>query len=253
MFQKENNALLLPWPGLLLDKICWVGAHLIKFGDLKESISTDFCGCYPHMWSKGMHLNAHLKDWQCMHFCIDVTPKEVILKRDIRNLVTADDWVHCEIRKTIYDLKESGKLANTQLKQLLQASDYYPYHLTAGLCGHAHHPIALSLVNNNFGVKHINKADAAHFCCILSANYRMIADWTGGCYLSMALKWDYNLIHAGQSVQLSMPGYVKDALTFFKNILNKQTFLPHQTRPQSLENTSRWYPSSASLLLQTSK
>ena len=63
-------------------------------------------------------LDAHLKDHQCVRFRIDMTPEEVILDCDLRNLVNEDSWVHCEIRKAICGLKESGKLANTQLKNI---------------------------------------------------------------------------------------------------------------------------------------
>ena len=54
----------------------------------------------------------------------------------------------------------------------------------------------------------------------------MKTDWTGEYYLGMTLKWDYNKIHNDRSVCLSMPGYVRDALTQFQHTYTKNTFAP---------------------------
>ena len=62
-----------------------------------------------------MYLNTPLKDFQYMRFKIDLIPEEVIEEYNLRNKVDKDGWPYCEIRKIIYGLKESDKLANIQL------------------------------------------------------------------------------------------------------------------------------------------
>ena len=52
-----------------------------------------------------------------MQFNINLVPQEVIDHYNLQNKVTEDGWVYCEIRKAIYGLKESGKLANIKLQK----------------------------------------------------------------------------------------------------------------------------------------
>ena len=66
-----------------------------------------------------VHLNTHLKDCQHMKFRLDVVPQETIDQCKLLNVVDKDSWVCCEIRKAVCGLKESGKLANMQLKKSL--------------------------------------------------------------------------------------------------------------------------------------
>jgi hypothetical protein len=46
---------------------------------------------------------------------------------------------------------------------------------------------------------------------ILTAKYKMTTDWTGNLYVGITLQWDY--LH--QTVDMSMPGYVANALQQF--------------------------------------
>jgi hypothetical protein len=39
-------------------------------------------------------------------------------------------------------------------------------------------------------------------------HYTVLKYWTGGLYCGISLKWDYSNTH----VDLSMPGYIKDAM-----------------------------------------
>ena len=62
-----------------------------------------------------MYLNTPLQEYQYMGFNINMIPQEVIDHYGLQNKATNDGWVYCEIRKAIYGLKESGKLANIKL------------------------------------------------------------------------------------------------------------------------------------------
>ena len=134
-----------------------------------------------------------------------------------------DGWAFREIRKAIYGLKESGKLANIQLNKVFADTDYYPCRFTHGLYHHTHGPIAFSLVVDDFGVEYTHKRDAEHLLSILSAKYPMKSDWTGEHYLGMTLKWTYARTHKDRNVQLSMSGYVHDSLILFGHLLTTPT------------------------------
>ena len=171
-----------------------------------------------------MYLNTPLRDFQYMRFHMDIIPPEVITEYNLADKVDPDGWVYCEIRRAIYGLKESGRLANDQLKTVLAAADYHPCRFTHGLFTHRTRPISFSLVVDDFGVKYVNKADALHLEKILSAAYPIKTDWTGEYYLGMTLKWDYNISHANRNVTLSMPNYVADALIHFQHIRTSGTY-----------------------------
>ena len=60
--------------------------------------------------------------------------------------------VYFEIRRSIYGLPQTGKLANTALKHLAPYR-YFEVAHTPGLWRHINRPIAFSLVVDDFGVK----------------------------------------------------------------------------------------------------
>ena len=99
-----------------------------------------------------MYLNTPLKDFQYMRFHIDIIPEEVITEYSLRDKVDNAGWLYCEIRKAIYGLKESGLLANIQLRKVLAARGYFPCAFTQGLFKHVTRPINFSLVVDDFGV-----------------------------------------------------------------------------------------------------
>ena len=85
--------------------------------------------------------------------------------------------------------------------------------------------IVFSLVVDNFGVKYINKKDADHLIMTLQKKYPIKMNWNGDYYLGMTLEWNYHKIHSERNIQLSMSGYVKEALIEFKYHFIKQQFL----------------------------
>ena len=62
-----------------------------------------------------------------------------------------------EIRKAIYGLPQAGVLANKLLKKRLASAEYYEMPHTPGLWKHVSHPIAFTLVVDDFGVKYVGK------------------------------------------------------------------------------------------------
>jgi hypothetical protein len=70
------------------------------------------------------------------------------------------------------------------------------------------HPIHFTLVVDDFGVQYVRQEHAQHLIDALENEYTVSKDWNGGLYCVINLKWDY----AQTNVDLSTPGYIKDAL-----------------------------------------
>jgi hypothetical protein len=85
-------------------------------------------------------------------------------------------------------------------------------------------PIQFTLVVDDFGVQYVGAEHAHHIIAALETDYTVSKDWTGGLYCGIALNWDY----ANKHVDLSMPGYIKDALHKFQHPLPKHPqYAPH--------------------------
>ena len=169
-----------------------------------------------------MYLNTPLQEYQYMQFNISMVPQEMIDHYDLQSKVTGDGWLYWKKRKAIYGLKESEKLANIEPQTVLASEGYKPCHFTHGLYKQEKRNISFSLVVDDFGVRYIDKQDADHLITTLQKKYPIKMKWVGDYYLGMTLEWDYNKIHSKQNVQLSMPGYVKEALIKFKHHFVKQ-------------------------------
>ena len=126
-----------------------------------------------------MYLNTPLQEYQYMRFNINMIPQEVIDHYGLQNKATNDRWVYCEIRKAIYGLKESGKLANIELQAVLATSGYKPCCFTHGLYKHETQNTTFSLAVDGFGVKYTNKRDADHLIMTLQKKYPIKMNWIG--------------------------------------------------------------------------
>ena len=105
----------------------------------------------------------------------------------------------------MYGLKQSGTLANKELKMVLAKAGYFPSQHTVGLFVHKTRPISFTLVVNDFGVKYVNKADVLHLEKTISDYYPMKSDWKGDQYIGINLNWDY----PKSTIKLSVKGYFK--------------------------------------------
>jgi hypothetical protein len=74
-------------------------------------------------------------------------------------------------------------------------------------------PINFALVVNDFGVKYVGEENAQHLLGTARQYYKCSCDWKGERYCGPTIKWDYK----GQKVHLSMPGYMRKALTHFQH------------------------------------
>jgi hypothetical protein len=117
------------------------------------------------------YIQNYLKDYQYMRFHIGMIPQEIIDGYNLNDIMEADGWCYVEIHKAMYGIKESGFIANQELKVVLAKQGYIPSKLTTGLFTHKTRSIAFSLVVDDFGVKYERKEDMDHLVMTLSDRY----------------------------------------------------------------------------------
>jgi endonuclease I len=61
---------------------------------------------------------------------------------------------------------------------------------------------------DGLGVKYSGREHAEHLIECIKKNYNISSDWKGSAYCGLTLEWDYKK----RTVDLSMPGYIKEAL-----------------------------------------
>ena len=96
-----------------------------------------------------------------------------------------------------------------------------------GLWTHKTRPIQFTLVVDDFGVKYVGQEHANHLKKVLEQHYKVTADWNGGRYIGIHLRWDYQK----REVHLHMPGYVKNALKQLGHIKTKNQNQPFPHTP----------------------
>lgn len=144
--------------------------------------------------------------------------------RDLYNLhnkIHADGYVYCEIQLGMYGLKQAAILAYNLIKERLEPAGYYPIKESNGLWKHKTKKTMFALCVDDFGVKYFNKEDAQHLIDTLDAHYDLTVDWTGHNYCGLTLDWNYSEGY----VDVSIPGYIVDALKKFQHI--KSTRIQH--------------------------
>jgi hypothetical protein len=70
---------------------------------------------------------------------------------------------------------------------------------------------------DDYGVKCIKKEDFDHLIASIKGMYALTEDWTGNLYCGIALNLDYN----DQTVNITMPGYVKRTLQEYNRMVSK--------------------------------
>ena len=154
-------------------------------------------------------------------------PDEIITEYSLRNKVHRDGSIYIEIQKGMYGLPQAGMLANKLLKRRLAEHGYYEVRHTPGYWRHVWRPIDFTLVVDDFGVGYDGNEHALHLLQTLRLYYEAVSvDWTGTLYCGITLKWDY----LNRTCELSMPGYVEQALQKFNHDIScipKTTDAPH--------------------------
>jgi hypothetical protein len=129
----------------------------------------------------------------------------------------------------MYGLLQAGILANKLLKQQLEPHSYHECTHTPCLWKYKNHKLMFALVVDDFGFQFSNVTHAQHLLAALKQDYEAVTvDWTSSLFCGITLTWDYT----NRTMNLSMPGYVTNALTKFNFPPNvKPEHQPHQHQP----------------------
>jgi hypothetical protein len=168
---------------------------------------------------KDFYLGTPLDRYEYMRIAAKDIPECIMLQYELHDLVE-NGYVHVEIRKGMYGLKQAGLLANERLQDHLLQHGFKQATHTPGLFSHVTRPIRFTLIVDDFGTKYIGREHAEYLMAVLEKLYVITHDWSGTLYCGLTLKWDYDK----RAVEVSMPGYVAKALSRFQT--------PVPTRPQ---------------------
>ena len=112
------------------------------------------------------------------------------------------------IDKTMYGLKEAGKLSNTRGVNLLSSFGFFET-TTPCLFKHVSRDIVFVLVVDDFGVKYHNRVDFDYLVSCLTSLYHVKAHPTGSKFLGFHLQHD----RTARTLSVSYPGYIQTLLT----------------------------------------
>jgi hypothetical protein len=176
------------------------------------------------------------KYYAYMHIPVSVIPDSMMTEYKLAPLIHKG-LVYVKIRKGMYGLPQSGRLANDRLIKLLAPHGYHaPVPITPGLWKHTTKPISFSLVVDDFGIKYTARKDAQHLLDTLHLFYTVSADWDAKQYCGLTFEF-YYIAHMCDV--LSTPGYIERALQRFEHPPPSQSqHVPHVwVKPQYGANT----------------
>lgn len=127
---------------------------------------------------KDFCLNMPMDRYEYMHIPVkDILPAIM----DYYNLhpLIHNDHILVKIHKGMYSLPQAGILANHRLQKHLATAGYSPMPHMPGLYQHHTHPIAFSLVVDDFGIKYVGQEHAEHLVDTLCSLSTVTKDWTG--------------------------------------------------------------------------
>jgi hypothetical protein len=157
-------------------------------------------------------MGTDLPQFEYMKMLLSRFPEEIGNKYNL-DVLANDGWVYIEIIKGMYGLKHAGLLASQLLQtRLAPFGDYLARH-TPGLWLHKTRPISFTLIVDDFAVKYVGKQHTDHLRNALLKTYELTTDWASTVYSGMTLKLDYK----NRTCDISMPGYVSNALSKFQH------------------------------------
>jgi hypothetical protein len=133
--------------------------------------------------------NAPLGRYEYMVINLTLLPGEVIDKYTLLDLVH-DDRVYIEIQKGMYELPQSGILANELLQRCLALDGYRQTNHTHGLRKHGSRPVYFLLVVDDFGTKHMGCKNAEYLKASNETHCEISCDWTSSAHCGLTLDWD---------------------------------------------------------------
>ena len=155
--------------------------------------------------------------YKYMRLPLHSIPDEIIAQYNLLTLAS-DGWVYLKIRKGMPGLNQAGIIANYRLILHLAKHRYTPVSRTPSFWAHYHLPIIFSLIVNDFGVNYTSDTVAHHLITKLRSMYIISVDWSGSLFCGLTLAWGYS----NRTVNVSIPGYIKEALHEFQHLHPKR-------------------------------
>ncbi len=118
-------------------------------------------------------------------------PNKIINEYKLRDKTTPSSSIYIVANCGMYNLPQSGLIANKLLEKRLNEHGYWQSKLVPGLWRHNTRLIQFTLVVDNFGVKYVSKEHARHLKKVLKMHYKMTCDWMGMRYIVITLDRDY--------------------------------------------------------------
>ena len=179
---------------------------------------------------KDFYLNTPMKQYEYMHLKITHIPEEVIEHYNLRDIVTEDGYVYCEIQKGMYGLPQAGIIAQELLQERLTQFGYHQSKIILRLWTHKIRNTCFMLVVVIITIKYTKKEDAQHLINTLQKDYTILIEWDATKYIGLTINWDY----AKCKVYIHMPGYLTKALHRFKHLtpIRKQNSPHPHVTPQ---------------------
>ena len=115
------------------------------------------------------------------------------------------DYIYCEVKRSIFGLKQAAKLARDQLIKHLAPYGYYPTLQEPNIWAHKTKPTKFCLCVDDFGIKYFSKSDGEHLINALQTAYKITINKEGTDFCGLKLNWNYDK----GFVDISMPKYVK--------------------------------------------
>jgi hypothetical protein len=213
--KKEKERVRLTAGGDRLDysgDVATSAADITTFKILINSTLSTADAAIMMMDIKNYYVGTPLPRFEYMKMLLSRLPEEIVDKYNLGALAV-DGWVHIEIRKGMYGLKQAVLLANQLLQTRLAPFGYYLARHMPGLWLHKTRQITFSLIVDDFDVKYMGKQHAGHLINALLQSYELTTDWAAKVYSSMSLNWDYK----NRTCDISMPAYVSNVLSKFQH------------------------------------
>ena len=117
-----------------------------------------------------------MNHYEYMKMIINIFPQLVIEEYNLLKKVYKG-YVCIKIRRSIYGLPQSVKLANEYLQKKLARHGNYEVKHTPGLWKHISRPIQFTLVLYDFGEKYTRRKDAEHLLGILEQEFTAVSTY----------------------------------------------------------------------------
>ena len=145
-------------------------------------------------------------------------------KYSISSLVVEDGYVYCKIKRGMYGLKQTARLAYDNLVTNLKKDGYFPDKHCPNIWSHESRPTKFCLCVDHFGVKYFTEDDAQHLITSLKQSYAISIDWSGQHFCGLDIEWNYDKEYA----DISVKHFVIKTLQRLQHIFpSKAQYAPH--------------------------